>query len=322
MRRTRSGRGGWVGSPGVVDVGGRSARVGVKISFVITLTATVVNVGFLGNVGLFAPTGRCCLAFRGVRNLIPSGNMFVGKRGINRMHAVGCSFAGTGSFIISVTVGSSVGLPVKARTFLFSRDLVNNGNVGVMFRPDGNATFRSANSALPSLMTGNLLTAINSLIPSLRGTMGRVSSLLISTSSLVGSPTVHSSLGGVRSIAGGLGCAAIHLGDLVSGSTGHVLGGISSLAGSVSFVATRLGSIRCRSVFRSVSASLCRLGIFARGIGSPSKDVNLLLGSAGLCSGLSDATTDTSSLLVSLGTGPGHCIRFSLFNEGRGGGGG
>lgn len=298
----------------VVRVAG---RMGVKLVNVTTLTVLVFNVGCLGKVGVFRSTGCCCMRCAGVGKLTKSDPIFTGNCGMNAMEGVGCGCTGPKRIAMRIRISGRVHVPGKDAKRLIARVLKAMG-VGLLLG-FGSARCCRPKSALPNGAGTKLVkTTRRGLIPRVRRVLPGVSSVLCSLGGVLTSPTLDTALRGTRGLATGLSIAAHRLGVLVRGSLPRLAKGLGAVTSGFVTVDSGLGNVSCTSAFGGVSSALCGMRVLARGLGHGSGDVKLLFGSPAFCRGLDTAATGTTALLRSLGTRPGHCMRFSLFNGGSG----
>lgn len=248
--------------------------------------------------------------------LAGSDPMFTSNIHMNVMHSVCCSCIGPKGIVIRIRLSARLHVPGKDDTRLMSR-LVKNIHVGVLLTggPHRGCTMKSA---VPNGLGGKVVRDITRLVPGIRRVLPGLSSVLVSLGGVLKSGDVPTALRSVRAAATGLTMIDSRVGKLVDGSVPRLAKGLGAVKSGFVTVDNGLGRVSCTTAFGGVSRALTGMGVLARGLGDGSGALKLLFGSPSLCGGLGTAARGTTDLLRSLGTRPGHCIRFSLFNGGSG----
>lgn len=297
-------------------VGCVAGRIEVKVTNVTTLYVLMCNVGCLGKVGVFGPSDCFCIGFRGIGKLAGSDPIFTSNFHINVIHSLCCSCARPNGIITRVSISPRLHVPGKDATRLTTR-VLNNMGVGLLLTGGPQRGCR-VKSAVPNILGGKVVRGITAVVPRMRGVLPGLSSVLTSLGIVLTSPTVPTALRGMRSLATDVTIADHRLRALVGSSVPRLANGLGAVKSGFTLVSGGLGRVSCTTTVRGMSTALGGMGVVASGLGRGSGAIKLLLGSPSLCGGLGTAATGTTDLLRSLGSRPGQCIRFSLFNGGSG----
>lgn len=289
-----------------------AGRTGVKLISVIDLTLLCLKVGCLGKVGLFGPAGRCIITYAGMGKIAISDPMFMRNFGINLIHRVICSCSTISGVSVSVDLRSRVGVGGNDCVAVMG-DFLNNNRLRVRLGGCISSCL-GPNSAVRKEVRSSVVRSIRrGVLPRIRLLLPGVSSVLNNLRALMGRPTLTRSLGGVRAAAGDLTISSHRLGRVLDGSIPNVVDSLGIVAKGFTSIDASLGGLSLTAAIGTIGTALSGIRRVAHGLGSGSGDVKLLLGSHTLCSGLGDATSGTSGLLLSLERGPGECMRFSMF---------
>lgn len=298
---------------------GLAGRVEVTLITVMNVLIVCFKVGFLGNVGLFSAGGACCVAFSSVRKVNTSAPVCTSNCGMNAISRLSFSCSKGNPVGIGISVGGSLEVPTNDATRV-SGSVVNGLRIDLLLTGGPHRHVRP-NNVVPNVIGSNVVNGTTRVVPMIRGVLPGLSSVLADIGTLLTSPTLTTSLRGMRAVADGLAISAHRLGALVTklgGRIPNVVGGTGNILSGAGQLASGLTDLSIRNALSHIGTALSNTRGFARRLGDKGNDLNLLVGSAHLCRGLGSAVSRTSSLIVSLGTRPGHCIRFSIFKEGSG----